>query len=160
MGEPKNYVKILSLILFFAVFSYFTSFAEQGKKEKKSSVSVEKVYEIYKEGNCFFVDARSFKDYANGHIEGAINIPFHSNKKTDYIMKAIDILNGAKHVVVYCDGSECGLSKMLAKDLLNAGLKKEKLIIFTEGYEVWKKKGYPVSKDLSFQEALFSPQEQ
>ncbi len=160
MGEFQNYIKITGLILFFSVFAYFTSFAEQGGKDKENTISVEKVYKVFNEGNCVFVDARSFKDYVNGHIEGAINIPFHSEKKADYIMKAIDILNGAKFVVVYCDGSECGLSKMLAKDLLNAGLKKEKLIIFTEGYEVWKKNGYPVSKDLSFQEALFSQQEQ
>ncbi len=160
MGKVENYFKILVLILFFSFFAYFTLFAERNKTEKKNGVSVEKVYEIYKKGVCFFVDARSFEEYRKGHIEGAINIPFHSDRKNDYIVKAIEFLNGADYVVVYCDGSSCGLSKMLAKDLLNAGVNKEKLLIFTEGYEVWKEKGYPISKDLSFQKALFLQQEQ
>ncbi|BBB33164.1 rhodanese domain protein [Thermotomaculum hydrothermale] len=156
MGELRNYLKIVGIIFIFALFTYFTSFAEKKNLPQKKKISVDYIYKIYKQGNCFFVDARSFEEYAKGHIEGAINIPFHSEKKDDYIVKAIDILNGAKYVVVYCDGSECGLSKMLAKDLLNAGLKKEKLIIFTEGFDAWQKKNYPISKDLSFQKALFS----
>ena len=160
MGEGKNYLKIIGLILFFSIFAYFTSFAEQGAKGKKNSVSIEKVYEIFKQGNCFFVDARSFDEYSKGHIEGAINIPFHSNKRDEYIVKVIDALNSADYVVVYCDGSECGLSKMLGEELLNAGLKKGKLIIFSEGFEKWKEMKYPISKDLSFQKALFSQQEQ
>ncbi len=148
-----NYLKIFVLIVFCSVFLYFTSYAE--KKEKKKSLNAKEVFEIYQKGNCFFVDARSFKEYAEGHIEGAINIPYHSEKKDDYILKVIEALNSADFVVVYCGGSDCGLSKMLAEDLLNAGLKKEKLIVFEEGYEKWKEKGYPISKDLSFQKALF-----
>ncbi len=152
----QNHLKIIGIILFFSFFAYFTSFAEKSNKEKNQDVSLKKVYSIFKKGNCFFVDARSFKEYAEGHIEGAVNIPFNSDNKGEYIVKSIDILNSAKYVVVYCDGASCGLSKMLAKDLLDAGLDKGKLIVFTEGYEVWKEKGYPVSKDLSFQNGLFS----
>ena len=159
MGKLENYLKILFLILFFSVFAYFSSYAEKGKKTQKEKISVEKVFEIFKRGECFFVDARSVEEFKNGHIEGAINIPYHSDKKDLYISKAVDFLNGAKFVVVYCDGSGCGLSKLLAKDLINAGVDKKKIVVFTEGYEIWLKKGYPVSKDLSFQKALFSFQD-
>ncbi len=156
-----NYIKILSLILFFSIFTFATFFVENSEKKKASNlIGIEKAYEVFNQGNCFFVDARSFEEFAKGHIEGALNIPFNSDKKIDYIFKAIDILNEAKFVVVYCNGEDCGLSKMLAKDLINAGLKEEKLLIFTEGYDLWKKKGYPVSRDLSFQEALFGQSEQ
>ena len=155
MGVFKNYFKIVGLILFFSVFAYFTSFAEKGEKSGKRIFGAEEVYKIFTEGSCFFIDARSFKEYEKGHIEGALNIPFHSENRTDYIMKALNFLEGAEYVVVYCDGSDCGLSEMLAEDLLKAGLDNRKLVIFKEGFEVWKRKGYPVSKDLSFQKALF-----
>ncbi len=158
MGNGKNYLKIVLLILFFSVFVFFTSFAEHSNERK--DVSIDKVYQIFEKGNCFFVDARSFEEYSKGHIEGAINIPFHSDRRDEYIVKVIDALNSAHYVVVYCDGSECGLSKMLGEELLNAGLKKEKLVIFKEGFEKWKEMKYPISKDLSFQKALFSQQEQ
>jgi len=155
--KNRNFLFILSMILFFSLFSYFTSFVEaKAEGDVAKAVSVEKIFEIYSKGDSFFVDARAFKEYKKGHIEGAINIPYHSDKKEEYILKAIDMLNGAKYVVVYCDGSGCDLSKMLAKDLVNAGLKKEKLIVFTEGFNLWEKKGFPVSKDLSFQKVLFS----
>lgn len=85
-----------------------------------------------------FIDARDPADYQAGHIEGAMNIPYHE------IEKFKDVLEGLPRdqaYVAYCSSS-CDVSIDMAYYMAKIGFKKT--YIFHGGWDEWKEAGYPV----------------
>ncbi len=148
----SNFFKIFLTTCLVSLFI----FASDIQKENGETLQLSEVYQLFESGEGFFVDARSYDEYKKLHIEGAISIPFHSEEKLHIISKMEDLLQSVPKIVVYCDGSECNLSKLLAEDLVEFGINREKIIIFKYGFEQWKKANYPVSNDTSFQESLLN----
>jgi rhodanese-related sulfurtransferase len=90
---------------------------------------------------ALFVDARSAQEYAEGHIPGAVNLPFDDVFKKPELAKSI--ANGGRPIVTYCGGGDCELSKSLAFALIEAG--QRKVLVFLGGLPGWKDAGNPVS---------------
>ena len=63
----------------------------------------------------FLIDVRSKKEYQEGHLNGAINIPLFSIKRN------IDKINTNKKILVYCQSGV--RSKRALKILEDAGIK-------------------------------------
>ncbi len=82
------------------------------------------------------LDVRKPVEYAEGHVNGAANIPLadlESSKK--YFPTDIDI-------VTMCDGSNCQRSQAAAEQLTDWGFKRVKN--FKGGIKEWKQEAYPV----------------
>lgn len=84
-----------------------------------------------------FLDARASSDYLREHIAGAVSVPFYG--ADEYI----DQLPKDAWLVCYCACPHAASVK-LAKKLLAEGF--TKVTVLDEGINVWKSKGYPMSK--------------
>ena len=86
-----------------------------------------------------FLDARSNRDYANGHITGALNLPaMEFDKAFPQIRPKLD---AEMPVVLYCDGEHCELSQQLMLKLRGAGL--TNAVVLVNGWTLWRGTGLP-----------------
>lgn len=86
-----------------------------------------------------FIDARDEEDYNEGHIQGAVNIPYHNFNS--YKSK-LDRFSKNQVLVLYCS-SGCDVSVDLAYAMAREGF--TKLYVFRGGWDEWKAAGYPVN---------------
>ncbi|RMH72477.1 MAG: hypothetical protein D6675_04465 [Gemmatimonadetes bacterium] len=111
--------------------------------EAFKAVTLEQAYhDIYQQKMGVFIDARYADLYAEGHIEGAINIPYDA--VMDYMDQLADIPPD-QLVVVYCDGADCDASKLLAEELITLGY--SRIFVFIGGWNEWLAAGYPISSE-------------
>ena len=97
---------------------------------------------LYLDKRAIFIDARSPRDYAQGHIRGAQNIPWQSFN--EYMDRLFDSIPDDARIVTYCDGERCSLSEDLAKELVSMGYKNVKVLL--NGWTRWLEAGLPVEK--------------
>jgi rhodanese-related sulfurtransferase len=105
----------------------------------EGSISLSEMKTLFDGGNAFILDARPPDGFAEGHIPGAINIPY--DKLPDYVDKLNDEVPQELTVVCYCWGPECDFSDQLATELKFMGY--QDVIVFTGGWEEWTAAGYP-----------------
>lgn len=86
-----------------------------------------------------FLDARDLSDYGAGHIQGALNIPFH---EIDKYKDRLNDLPKDQVYVTYCS-SACDVSIDMAYFMAKMGFKK--VYIFHGGWDEWKAAGYPAN---------------
>lgn len=86
-----------------------------------------------------FVDARDIADYQAGHIQGAMNIPYHEFEKYKGVLEG---LPKDQVYVCYCS-SACDVSIDLAYAMAKMGF--TKTYIFHGGWDEWKTAGYPAN---------------
>jgi len=86
-----------------------------------------------------FLDARDVSDFSAGHIQGAMNIPFHEIEK--YKDRFNDLPKDQVYVT-YCS-SACDVSIDMAYYMAKLGFKK--VYIFHGGWDEWKNAGYPAN---------------
>lgn len=98
-----------------------------------SLISLEDAYNIYLSGTAVFIDAREQEEYDEGHIKGALNLPFEW--WDDYWMDVEPYLTPVDEIVVYCGGLDCELSLFAARELDYLGYKKS--YIFFGGWQKW-----------------------
>jgi rhodanese-related sulfurtransferase len=91
-------------------------------------------------GGALFVDAREAAEYAEGHIAGALSVPFDDAVKNPALLNPFK--QAGKPLILYCSGGDCELSKDLAKNMLADGIRK--VLVFTDGLPAWKAAGYPM----------------
>ncbi len=89
-----------------------------------------------------FVDARSAEEYAEGHIPGAVSLPFDDVYKKPELAKAFD--EKGLPIIVYCGGGDCDLARTLAYALIEAGHKR--VLVFKDGLPGWAAAGHAVTK--------------
>ena len=90
-----------------------------------------------------FLDARSQREYAEGRIPGAINLPISDFEKQKSVL--LDIPLNAT-IVVYCSGATCRSSLKIAewtKDYLGDH---RNVYVFLEGFLAWENARFPVEK--------------
>jgi rhodanese-related sulfurtransferase len=96
------------------------------------------------------IDTRVAAEYAEGHIKGAISVPYR--EKSD---KAVSFdpgqdefnlaklpPNKAAAVVMYCNGPECWKSFKASTVAMKAGY--TNILWYREGFPNWKAKGMPI----------------
>jgi rhodanese-related sulfurtransferase len=104
-----------------------------------SRVTVEEARLLHGQPGVTFVDARSEEVYRQGHIRGALLLPYeqaaHSIGKSTLPIPRDDRL------VVYCDSEDCQLSELLAQLLSRIGC--ERVRVLEGGYAAWVAAGLP-----------------
>lgn len=147
----KNLIQIILLTLTFSVaytlivygnFNFIETARDksnQKTKEDVREVSIEEAQFYF--DKAIIIDARSEKDFSNGHIPGAINI---SVKNFDNYIEKIFELPQDTLLIIYCEGIHCNLSHQLAERLKTFGFKN--LWIMYEGIEGWLKRNLPVER--------------
>lgn len=93
----------------------------------------------YAENKAVFVDARPESQYDQGHIKGAVNLPWQ--EVDERFMEVADRLEGGKTIICYCDGKYCELSHDLALFLADMGFEDAKVLV--DGWTKWRKAGLP-----------------
>jgi rhodanese-related sulfurtransferase len=106
----------------------------------EGAISLAEMKRLFDEGTAIILDARDPAEYAEGHIPGAINIPY------DRIPEYFDVLNSQvpmdAHVVVYCRSLTCDFSDQLATELKIIGY--QNISVFSGGWDQWTAAGYPI----------------
>ena len=109
-------------------------------------ISLAQAYELYR-NKILFIDARDPEEFEDGHISGAINLPYFS---IDEYISRLDKVDKTDPVVAYCEGADCDMSIRLGNELFARGYKK--VFVFFGGWEEWEKAKYPVvTSDVNIQ---------
>ena len=103
-------------------------------------VKLANVKKFFDAGAALFVDAREVPEYVEGHIAGAVNVPFDDAVAKPALIEPFK--KAGKPLILYCSGGDCELSKDLARNMLAQGIRK--VLVFTDGFPAWKAAGYPV----------------
>ncbi len=101
-------------------------------------ITVEEMDSLLKMGNVQLIDVRTPQEYANGYIEGAINIDFRDENFESLIAK----VDKSKPVAVYCGRG--GRSGKCSAYMKKAGF--TKIYDLDGGITEWKYKGRKVIK--------------
>lgn len=105
-------------------------------------INTNELFEIYGKENLTIVDARERIFYEQGHIKGAINIPYDEFEiNPDIFLKELD---KKKKIVIYCEGGYCEASFRVAEGLFKNGFKN--IGVYIGGYPEWERKGLPNEK--------------
>lgn len=86
--------------------------------------------------NVYLIDARIAEKYAEGHVDGAVNVD--GNTVEANIPQLLSIPK-ERIIVIYCDGGHCELSHRVADVLKNFGY--GPILIYTGGWAEWTGKG-------------------
>jgi rhodanese-related sulfurtransferase len=133
-----NSIRSNSILLF--GFSSVDLIKEQ--QAKIPSITLSEAYDLYRKNKVIFIDARDPFSFEEGHIAGAINIyPDEASLHASSLKIKAD---QGFIFVTYCDGLQCLLSKETAHALILRGIPTVKF--FVNGWSLWLKAGYPVSK--------------
>ncbi|NQY42645.1 MAG: rhodanese-like domain-containing protein [Legionellales bacterium] len=88
------------------------------------------------------VDVRAKKAYLEGHIPGAINIPFHEYNNFQGDEKEFKGLIKNGYNYIYCYELLCSLAQKAAKKFASLGYPVKEM---KGGYKSWKEHNYPIS---------------
>jgi rhodanese-related sulfurtransferase len=96
----------------------------------------------YDQEMIVFVDARNDQHYQEGHIPGAYQFDhYHADR---YLSSVLPVCQAAEQVVVYCTGGSCEDSEFAAIFLRDAGIAREKLLVYGGGITEWNTLGLPL----------------
>ena len=121
-------------ILMISILGFIGCNAQNG-----SSIDSKEAYGLIKaDSNIAVLDVRTAKEFADGHVAGAVNIDVN---QTDFAQK-IDQLDRSKTYIVYCRSgrrSRKAVGIMAAKGFKN-------LYNVSDGFVGWNKNGLPFEK--------------
>ena len=91
---------------------------------------------------ALIVDAREDFEFAEGHIPGAVSMPYATASTDPLAMESLE--TGGRPIIVYCGGGSCELSILMAEELLFSG--HPRVAVYAGGYPEWVEAGYPVEE--------------
>lgn len=106
----------------------------------RGELSKERLRAVMEARTAIIIDARGTSEYADGHIPGALNIPYESFFDEHYKDLEEDVPMDAT-VVCYCRSVTCDLSENLAQELRLMGY--EKVLCYRGGWDDWSEAGFP-----------------
>lgn len=106
--------------------------------EEPKAIKLDQAYILYNKG-ILFIDARDESDFNAGHIKKSVNIPFED---FDNHKQKLDQISKEEPVVIYCAGTECDLSHLLANLLFEKGYKQ--VYVFFGGWVEWQDANFPI----------------
>lgn len=114
-------------------------------------ISVTQLKKLSNEGIRVF-DVRNRLDYKDGHIPGAVHLPYkeRSAKKAAFKIELdqFDLLALPKEkearIIFYCNGERCWKSYKASTVAINAGYRN--VLWFRDGFPKWRDDGYPIEK--------------
>lgn len=93
-------------------------------------------------GRMVWVDARAEIPYRRGHIPGARQ--FDPYRPEQNLLEVVAACLQAEKVIVYCSGGRCEDAELAASLLEQAGVPRERLVIYVGGFQEWEARGQPV----------------
>lgn len=90
---------------------------------------------------ALLVDARDRDQYAEGHIPGAISLPYDEAITDPALLEGLE--TGGRPIIAYC-GSGCEVSLSLAEELIFAG--HTRVAVLNGGFPDWVAAGHPVAE--------------
>ena len=106
-------------------------------------VSKERLRVVLDTGTAILIDARGESEFAEGHLPGALNIPYENlfdhTATLDY-----EVPRDAT-VIVYCTSVTCDLGDKLARELRLMDY--ERVVLYRGGWDEWSEAGYPTETD-------------
>ena len=111
-------------------------------KEPKA-IKIDFAYKLFKQG-IQFIDSRSPEEFSEGHIKGAINIPFYGSENYSDVIAEF---NKSEIIVIYCRSKECDESTLAGNELFEMGFKR--VYVFIGGYDEWTKNNFPINTKIN-----------
>jgi len=102
-------------------------------------IDLDEARRMFEKQAALFLDARPQKQYAEGHIQGALSLPWQEVDR--YFMEQIDRLDDASMIITYCDGEHCDLSPKLALYLKKMTF--ENVRVLVNGWTLWQQSDLP-----------------
>jgi rhodanese-related sulfurtransferase len=109
-------------------------------KGQSMVIGLEKARQLFEKDAAIFLDARPQYQYAEGHIQGALCIPWQEVDR--FFMEITSLLEPSRTIITYCDGETCDLSHELALFLKEMGF--EDVRVLVNGWTVWLQAGLPI----------------
>jgi rhodanese-related sulfurtransferase len=106
---------------------------------ERMDISLNEAEKLFFTYAAVFIDARSEEEYARGHIQGALSLPWH-DVDLNFIAVTQD-MDMETQIVTYCDGETCELSHDLALFLRDAGFVNTRVLV--NGWTLWQQAGLP-----------------
>ena len=107
-----------------------------GVKDSLEPVPRTELLARVRHGLVTVLDVRPPKEYAAGHVPGAVNIPL-----AELEQRLDELLDKDQDIVAYCRGPHCVLAFDAVAQLREKGLNARRL---EDGYPEWKAQGLPV----------------
>lgn len=92
---------------------------------------------VFGRRGTIFVDARTREEFDRGHIEGALSVPYLFVEPV--ASSAVSSLKGYDRVIVYCNTKDAELSRLMAGELSQAGVKE--VFYLAKGFRGWAEAG-------------------
>jgi rhodanese-related sulfurtransferase len=89
-----------------------------------------------------FIDSRDEAHYQAGHVPGAYL--FDHYRAENYLAAVLPACRTADKILVYCNGGTCEDSEFAAVILSDAGVPKDRLLVYPGGFGEWTTNGLPV----------------
>ena len=106
-------------------------------------VDVNMAKKLYDNKMASFIDARDYKDFIEGHILEAINIPYDTDENYDVnLLDSLRMLDN-NALIIYCSGGGCTLGKDLSYYLYE-NQEFYSVLYFEEGYPKWQELDFSV----------------
>ncbi|MFZ2630737.1 MAG: rhodanese-like domain-containing protein [Desulfosalsimonadaceae bacterium] len=104
-------------------------------------ISIEEAAALFKNKKAIFLDARPESFYIEGHIKGALSLPWETaEEKCCGVVEKIPM---NMPIITYCDGVNCELCDNLAVFLCDLGFEHVSALI--NGWTSWNKHNLPVA---------------
>ncbi|MCA1785667.1 MAG: rhodanese-like domain-containing protein [Desulfobacteraceae bacterium] len=151
-GRQTLFIILISIVLGAAVnlirpdgipFVESWSMAEKLATEDGGTMAIplEEAATLFADNAAVFLDARTPAEYDQGHIQGAVNLPWHD--VDNYFETVIMTLDPEAMYITYCDGEACPLSHDLAALLKDLGFTRVKVLV--NGWTLWKEHQLPTN---------------
>jgi rhodanese-related sulfurtransferase len=111
-------------------------------QQKINVIPLSVAFQKFESGDVTFIDARPADEFSQGHIPGALSVPFQSVDEQFMVLGGL--IDSGTELVVYCKNRECDDSLMLASELQAMGA--SNLALYVGGFELWEAFGGEVER--------------
>ena len=106
-------------------------------------ISLVEAKNLFFQKAAIMIDARPNGDYEQGHIKGALSLPWHEVDQR--FMEVTKDISVNTPIITYCDGETCELSYHLANFLLDLGFTNVRILV--NGWTKWQNADLPIDKE-------------
>jgi rhodanese-related sulfurtransferase len=110
--------------------------------DKPIQIGLEPLKKLYDAGAVLIVDARTSYEYEDGHIAGAVNLPYADALADPGRLARLG--EAGRPIAVYCSGGGCELSMEVAKLMIENG--RRKVLVYEGGWPEWASFEYPTAR--------------
>lgn len=105
-------------------------------------IVLDQARQLWERGGAIFLDARAPREFADGHIAGALSLPIAD---FDALFPSLrPRLSADEPLVLYCDGEHCDDSIRLLQRLRAVRCTNARVLV--NGWTLWRRAGLPTTK--------------